>query len=105
MKTFSDDLNKAGSYPLRLFAHYEGDEKHYANPGTLDFTIVLVDPCIAATLTIDDSVVTSDVITYYLGDSPDQQSFLDEKVTSTEVITTCPDIVFYVVQFISVTEV
>ena len=39
LKTETDDLTKANTYPLRLTVKYDGDATHYTNVGTLDFNV------------------------------------------------------------------
>ena len=53
----STDLDKAGDYPLTLFARYAGDATHYERFGELDFTVALVDPCLHDKLNFDPSVM------------------------------------------------
>ena len=66
LETDSDDLSKAGPYPLRLTVRYDGD---YTNVGTLDFDVTLVNPCIRADLTIDPSILSNIIINYELEDA------------------------------------
>ena len=75
MTTFSEDIEKAGTYPLRLSVRYDGDPAHYTNVKTLDFSVELVNPCIEAELTIDPSILTSTSIHYEVFDAPHVESF------------------------------
>ena len=52
LTTSSTDLSQANTYPLRLSVRYTGDQTHYIITDELDFDMVLVNPCIAATLTV-----------------------------------------------------
>ena len=42
----STDLDKAGKYPLTVFARYNGSAEHYYITAKLDFIVALVDPCL-----------------------------------------------------------
>ena len=50
--TYNEDIANADTYPLRIKVRYEGEPTHYTTFGTLDFNVVLVDPCITADLTL-----------------------------------------------------
>ena len=86
------DLAKAAAYPLRLKVRYDGDAGHYTNFGTLDFTVTLVDPCIAATLTVNAAILTSTSIAYSVYTTADSQTLSTSNVSSTETTATCPAI-------------
>ena len=75
MKTKSDDLSKADTYPLRLIVRYDGDATHYTNVGTFDFDVELVNSCIAADLTINPNILSSNPIQYEVFDSPHVETF------------------------------
>ena len=91
-ETASTDLAKAAAYPLRLSVRYDGDAAHYTTFGQKDFTITLVDPCIAATLTVNAAILTSTSITYALYNPADSQVLSTSNVSSDEVTATCPAI-------------
>ena len=74
-KTQTDDLLKAGTYSLRLTVRYDGDALHYTNTDTLDFNVELVNPCIAADLTIDANILSSNPIQYEVFDTAHIESF------------------------------
>ena len=86
------DLAKAGTYPLRLSVRYDGDAAHYTVFGQKDFTITLVNPCIAATLTVNDAILTSTSTTYNIYSPADSQILLTSNVSSDEITATCPAI-------------
>lgn len=54
------DLTKAGIYPMKAYARYDGtdggDSTHYTQYATLDITVILVDMCEVGTLTILPSI-------------------------------------------------
>ena len=95
-ETFSNDILKAGTYPLRLSVRYEGEPTHYTNTNTLDFVVQLVNPCIAADLTISTSILSSTDILYEVFDSPFVETFPSTDVASTETTATCPPVIFTV---------
>ena len=90
-------MTQAGTYPLRLHARHAGDPAHYTTFATLDFVVILVDPCIEAELTINPAILTTTSIKYYLSEVWLLENFSDSLVTSTETQATCPDITFEVV--------
>lgn len=53
LTTSSSDRGAAGTYTLRLTAAFTGS--HYTNPGFVDFTMTLVDPCPTSSMTLDQS--------------------------------------------------
>ena len=53
-ETSSNDFLDAGTHQLRLITNFNG----YTNTAFLDFTVTLNDPCSAATLTIDSSILS-----------------------------------------------
>ena len=89
-ETFSNDILKAGTYPLRLSVRYEGEPTHYTNTNTLDFVVQLVNPCKAARLSIDSNILSSTSIQYEVFDVPLVEIFTSPDVTSTETTATCP---------------
>ena len=74
-ETFSDDIQQAGTYQLRLTASYEGNPNHYTNTATLDFEVELVNPCIDADLTIDPSILSTLTIEYEVFDTAHEETF------------------------------
>ena len=89
-ETASTNMTKAAVYPLRLSVRYDGDTAHYTVFGQKDFTITLVDPCIAATLTVNAANLTSTSITYSIYAPADSQILSTRNVSSDETTATCP---------------
>ena len=56
----------------------------------------LVNPCIAADLTINPSILSSLAIEYEVFDTPYEETFDSSEVTSTETTATCPPVVLTV---------
>ena len=88
----SVDLAKAAAYPLRLSVRYDGDASHYTVFGQKEFTVTLIDPCVAATLTVNAAILTSTSIEYTLYATADSQVLLTNNVSSDESTATCPAI-------------
>lgn len=65
-----------------------------STPASFTFQVTIIDPCIAAVFTIDSSVFPQPVYEYVASLPADTQTALDAKVSSSEVMATCPDIIF-----------
>ena len=65
----TDDPTKAGTHNLKLGAKRTDsnswDSSLYADE--FDFTVVIVDPCIDAVLTIDPTILSTTSLIYYIG--------------------------------------
>ena len=57
------------------------------------FFVTIIDPCIAATFTLDPSIFPNP-FEYIVTQTAIAKTILDSAVTSTETIATCPDIEF-----------
>ena len=57
---------------------------------------MIIDPCIAATFTIDPAIFPNP-FEYIVTQTANVQNLLDSAVTSTETLAACPDIVFTIV--------
>ena len=60
------------------------------------FLVTIVNPCIAATFTIN-STIFPNPFNYIVTQTAIVQTIFDSAVTSTETLATCPDIVFSLV--------
>ena len=88
----SNDLLKAGTYPLRLYAYYDGI---FINQAFLDFTVTLEDTCATTTLSIDPTVLLSLNLDYIVGQGPRTGTLDDSFVSASPTpLTACPDIIF-----------
>ena len=63
---------------------------------SFSFEVTLVNPCLAATLTINESIFQANPIVYELASEADVVTLLDEHVSSDEPSDICPDIVFQI---------
>ena len=91
------DIEEAGEYEVRITADFEFYKDilawEYAETNYESFTVIIEDPCISATLTIDPQILSSSAITYNIGDAAIIESLDLNHVISSETITTCPPIV------------
>ena len=71
---------------------YDGDADHYTKFGKLDFDVKLVDPCIAADLSIDEKILTSTYLTYSIYKEAVRETLDVSLVSSSETKATCPPI-------------
>ena len=93
--TFTEDFDKVGEYKMTLTAYNEG----YENFRSMNFTIVIDDPCEVALL--DLSQITSqevfhDTITYIIGEASVIINLDQSSITSNETTAECPSIVLEV---------
>jgi hypothetical protein len=83
----SNDLSLAGTYTITVSA--KSPALAVLSP-TLSFQLVLVNPCLAATFTIDPSIIAAST-TYTLADPQFSFTTLDySKITANDVLATCP---------------
>ena len=93
--TDPNDLAMADTYPLRVEARYAGDASHYTIVATHAFSIVLIDKCIAGTLTISSSILThGPSVTYNVLDPAYTLTLDPSQVAESETTAPCPSIVF-----------
>lgn len=87
------NIAMAGVYTIDVVAlTYQG------TPTTIGFTweLTVIDPCVAATLTIDPTVFPSPY-EYIITQTADVQTIVDTThVSSSETLAVCPDIIFEV---------
>ena len=65
----TDDVSKAQTYVFSLSVKYEGSQ--YPVQDDVDVTVEIIDPCLAATLTIQSSILTSLDMVYALYSAAD----------------------------------
>ena len=89
---YSADHTKADLYLMRITAKYEG----YTNIAVLDFQVTVLDACAAATLSINDDILTSLAISYDIGSAQHDETFDEAEVTATPPVTGCPAVEYSV---------
>ena len=91
LTVYSENLAVAGVYTVSVITLTPtGAESDIS----FSFKLTVIDPCLEAQLTIDPSILQRDEIDYYIGDEAHVESFAHEKVSSTEAIANCPNVVF-----------
>ena len=88
--TETSDFEKVGLYELEVTAQYEG--AIYINvQGTLEFTVMIEDPCALVPLVILPSIIPSSILSYIIG-TPDSFYFSQAYIQSDE--SPCPTYYF-----------
>ena len=83
----SNNLSLAGTYTITISV--KSPALAVLSP-TLSFQLDLVNPCLAATFTIDTSIIAAST-TYVLADPQFSFTVLDlSKITSSDLLATCP---------------
>ena len=90
MSTYSGDTTKVAPYTLKVTAQYTGA---YTNIAEQAFTVIIVDTCTTATLSIDPSILSTLTITYNISYTTHIE-ILDVSLVSSTGSSNCPSYVF-----------
>ena len=91
----TDDSKRIGTYDLRLFVRYSGDENHYQEKGYLDFTVEVYDKCVDDILDILESVLSeTDDLQYSVYNTALVLTINPSAVSSRNSLRGCPEYAF-----------